>query len=99
VILKYATSKSYYKRALFADACSRMIGPLGEEDFASVFLPLLVKLASDKIPNVRLVVAMTLKDMTLEWTPSLWAVEFDEMKNKLQMDADKDVSYYATAIQ
>lgn len=99
VILKYASSKSFYKRALFADACSRMIGPLSEEDFASVFLPLLVQLASDKIPNVRLVVAMALKDMTSEWKPSLCAVEFEEMKNKLQKDADKDVSYYATTIQ
>lgn len=99
VILKYASSKSYYKRALYADACSCMIGPLSEEDFASVFLPSLFELAGDRIPNVRLVVAMTLRDILSDWKPSTCAVEFEQIRQKLQTDADKDVSYYAMAIQ
>ena len=56
-ILPFATRNSCYDRQTFAMICENLILNIEPTVFEAKFFPRLVELSSDKVPNVRFIVA------------------------------------------
>ncbi len=87
-------------RQTFASLCLRLheVGAVDEAVFCSELLPELLELASDPVPNVRLVVARTLRAVSPLISPEAVATcgqseRLAEVERSLEADEDVDVRY------
>ncbi|KAK9309336.1 hypothetical protein QLX08_000963 [Tetragonisca angustula] len=94
-------AKKWIKRQTFASLCAKIISSnaISGDRFSQEMLPTLLEISSDKVPNVRLVVARTLSEnvvpMGSEW---LGVKEAEDVENRLaemRLDLDRDVRILA----
>ncbi|XP_031552606.1 serine/threonine-protein phosphatase 4 regulatory subunit 1-like isoform X2 [Actinia tenebrosa] len=104
IIVKFANSQQWTRRQAYAQLCHTLLEDNAESGihFCKEFLPNLLHLLSDRIPNVRLSVARTLTKNILhcEYFSTPECKERDILEDalqKLQIDTDRDVRYFAGA--
>ena len=89
-LLSFATHATFHKRLLFLDICFHLPLQLESDYFLNKFVPKLITMQNDKIPNVRLqlvnVIANLLKIQTYENNKQLI-----EVLMSMQSDVDKEV--------
>ncbi|ESN99518.1 hypothetical protein HELRODRAFT_101507, partial [Helobdella robusta] len=93
-------SDSFFRRQLFAQICSKICENSGLpcEQFANLFLPGLHKLSMDKVPNVRLAVAVCMfkhmvhQDFFINSTYKRRA-DFMDMIHRLTSEKDRDLLF------
>ncbi|EDO37086.1 predicted protein, partial [Nematostella vectensis] len=102
IIIKFAHSQQWTRRQAYAQLCQNMLEENAESGphFCEEFLPNLLSLLSDKVPNVRLAVARTLTHSVLncDYLQNPECKERDIVTGalrKLQSDSDRDVRYFA----
>ncbi|BFZ19203.1 hypothetical protein BsWGS_22242 [Bradybaena similaris] len=103
IIEQLVSNNRWLTRQTFAQLCYVILedDSLPPETFARNFLPSLLSLVTDSVPNVRLSLAkvMTQRIMPLDYFTSQqnpYHEDLVDTQQKLQSDADKDVRYFAT---
>jgi len=89
-------TRRFYLR--FANLCEKLVDTIDKKDMEADFLDTLLALSTDKVPNVRFVVAKAVKKLA-DSTDGFSSSKADEIRSKLQalkQDKDGDVLYYAT---
>ncbi|KAJ7332090.1 hypothetical protein JRQ81_014270 [Phrynocephalus forsythii] len=103
LIMRFRHCSKWVGRQAFAFICQAVVEEecMPVDQFVEHLLPSLLSLASDPVPNVRVLLAKALKQTLLEkvyfrsvGNPHLEAVE--ETVLVLQTDRDQDVSFFAT---
>ncbi|XP_056403609.1 serine/threonine-protein phosphatase 4 regulatory subunit 1-like isoform X2 [Hyla sarda] len=104
LIVQFRHSSKWVGRQAFAFICQAVVQEecMPAEQFATHLLPNLLSLASDPVPNVRVLLAKALKQTLLEkayftslGNPHLDAVE--KTVQAMQLDRDQDVRFFSTA--
>ncbi|XP_044311182.1 LOW QUALITY PROTEIN: serine/threonine-protein phosphatase 4 regulatory subunit 1-like [Varanus komodoensis] len=104
LIVKFRHCSKWVGRQAFAFICQAVVEEecMPVDHFVEHLLPSLLNLASDPVPNVRVLLAKALRQTLLEkayfrsvGSPHLEAVE--ETVLVLQADRDQDVSFFATS--
>ncbi|XP_017792094.1 PREDICTED: serine/threonine-protein phosphatase 4 regulatory subunit 1-like isoform X3 [Habropoda laboriosa] len=102
--LKYSLAVNgtkWIRRQTFALICAKLISSnaISGDRFSQEMLPNLLKLSSDKVPNVRLAVARTLSknvvSMGPEWLGVEQAEEVERRLKEMRSDPDRDVRLLA----
>ncbi|PBC26538.1 Serine/threonine-protein phosphatase 4 regulatory subunit [Apis cerana cerana] len=94
-------AKKWIRRQTFAFVCAKLISSnaISGDRFSQEMLPNLLKLSTDKVPNVRLVVARTLSKnvipMGSEWLGVEQAEEVEKRLREMRSDPDRDVRMLA----
>ncbi|XP_017763871.1 PREDICTED: serine/threonine-protein phosphatase 4 regulatory subunit 1-like isoform X2 [Eufriesea mexicana] len=94
-------AKKWVRRQTFALVCAKLISSnaISGDRFSQEMLPSLLKLSSDKVPNVRLAVARTLSKnvipMGSEWLGVERAQEVERKLRQMRSDPDRDVRVLA----
>ncbi|XP_075908228.1 serine/threonine-protein phosphatase 4 regulatory subunit 1 isoform X3 [Petromyzon marinus] len=100
IISKFLAGSKWNSRQTFAYICQAIAEEdcLAWEDFGLLLLPRLLELVPDPVPNVRILLAKTLRQAVLEKdVPAGAALQAAEQAVlMLQSDADPDVRYFAT---
>ncbi|XP_061429123.1 serine/threonine-protein phosphatase 4 regulatory subunit 1 [Lethenteron reissneri] len=100
IISKFLAGSKWNSRQTFAYICQAIAEEdcLAWEDFGLLLLPRLLELVPDPVPNVRILLAKTLRQAVLEKdVPAGAALQAAEQAVLLlQSDADPDVRYFAT---
>ena len=101
---RFAMDASWSKRQTFAFLSGRIFADrvMSVQMFAKLFLPRLVVLADDKVPNVRLVVAQVMTEHLVDEAyfqdpTSMGYTSLHETYARLQRDRDRDVRHYANS--
>ncbi|XP_012625909.1 serine/threonine-protein phosphatase 4 regulatory subunit 1-like isoform X1 [Microcebus murinus] len=103
LIIRFRHCSKWVGRQAFAFICQAVVSEecVPADQFVELLLPSLLGLASDPVPNVRLLLAKALRQTLLEkayfrnaGNPHLEVVE--ETILTLQSDRDQDVSFFAT---
>ncbi|KAM3921855.1 serine/threonine-protein phosphatase 4 regulatory subunit 1-like isoform 2-T2 [Leptodactylus fuscus] len=103
LIVQFRHSSKWVGRQAFAFICQAVVQEecMPAEQFAAHLLPNLLSLASDPVPNVRVLLAKALKQTLLEkayftslGNPHLDAVE--KTVQAMQLDRDQDVRFFST---
>jgi serine/threonine-protein phosphatase 2A regulatory subunit A len=68
---------------------------VGPQVIAETMLPLVLRMASDPVPNIRFNVAKTLQTMAQIVGPEIAEARIRSVLNKLAEDTDHDVKYFA----
>lgn len=99
---KFAESQKWFERQAFVHICQKLIEEqaLDTEQFATDFLPAMLDLSADPIPNVRITLARTLAQSVM---PLVYFTTDDnpsherliQILSKLADDEDVDVGYYS----
>nr|XP_031827867.1 serine/threonine-protein phosphatase 4 regulatory subunit 1-like [Nomia melanderi] len=88
-------AQKWIRRQTFAFLCGQLISSnaITGTKFSLELLPLLLKLSSDKVPNVRLAVAKTLKNIPVgpDWLDRKEAEKIEERLREMRSDPDRDV--------
>lgn len=87
---------NFHKRLIFVYACEYLLKEIDPQLFIAEFVPELQKLATDKVPNIRIAVAYFTKSVALSNESLREAAEVQELQRRLAEDSDKDVKYFAT---
>ncbi|XP_063951520.1 serine/threonine-protein phosphatase 4 regulatory subunit 1-like isoform X1 [Lytechinus pictus] len=102
IVINYAQSPRWAHRQAFCHLCQRLLQDQSVEPniFAVEFLPSLLHLEEDPIPNVRLTLARTLTEYILlinyfDHTENPYRDEMLECLSRLRGDEDRDVRYYS----
>ncbi|XP_073438543.1 serine/threonine-protein phosphatase 4 regulatory subunit 1-like isoform X1 [Dendrobates tinctorius] len=104
LIVQFRHSSKWVGRQAFAFICQAVVQEecMPAEQFVTHLLPNLLSLASDPVPNVRVLLAKALKQTLLEkayftslGNPHLDAVE--KTVQAMQLDRDQDVRFFSTA--
>ncbi|XP_073539159.1 serine/threonine-protein phosphatase 4 regulatory subunit 1-like isoform X2 [Phyllobates terribilis] len=104
LIVQFRHSSKWVGRQAFAFICQAVVQEecMPAEQFVIHLLPNLLSLASDPVPNVRVLLAKALKQTLLEkayftslGNPHLDAVE--KTVQAMQLDRDQDVRFFSTA--
>ncbi|XP_075032912.1 serine/threonine-protein phosphatase 4 regulatory subunit 1-like [Mixophyes fleayi] len=104
LILQFRHSSKWVGRQAFAFICQAVVNEecMPAEQFVTHLLPNLLSLASDPVPNVRVLLAKALKQTLLEkayftslGNPHLDAVE--KTVQAMQLDRDQDVRFFSAA--
>ncbi|KAG9474489.1 hypothetical protein GDO78_004673 [Eleutherodactylus coqui] len=104
LIVQFRHSPKWVGRQAFAFICQAVVQEecMPAEQFVTHLLPNLLSLASDPVPNVRVLLAKALKQTLLEkayftslGNPHLDAVE--KTVQAMQLDRDQDVRFFSTA--
>lgn len=104
LIMQFRHSSKWVGRQAFAFICQAVVQEecMPAEQFVTHLLPNLLSLASDPVPNVRVLLAKALKQTLLEkayftslGNPHLDAVE--KTVQAMQLDRDQDVRFFSTA--
>lgn len=90
------SNQSYNYRQLFAQIAGNLATHLPPETFINEFAAPLAILATDPVPNVRLVVARTIVQVHKANASLLQRPVLDGVLQKLREDVDPDVQHYAT---
>ncbi|KAM9296586.1 serine/threonine-protein phosphatase 4 regulatory subunit 1-like [Gastrophryne carolinensis] len=102
LIVRFRHSNKWVGRQAFAFICQAVVQEecMPVEQFATHLLPSLLSLASDPVPNVRVLLAKALKQTLLEkayftsvGNPHLEAVE--KTVQAMQLDGDQDVRFFS----
>ncbi|XP_053309279.1 serine/threonine-protein phosphatase 4 regulatory subunit 1-like [Spea bombifrons] len=102
LIVRFRHSSKWVGRQAFAFICQAVVQAecIPADQFASHMLPSLLSLASDPVPNVRVLLAKALKQTLLEkayftslGNPHLESVEKAVLA--MQLDADQDVRFFS----
>ncbi|KAM5157441.1 serine/threonine-protein phosphatase 4 regulatory subunit 1 isoform 4-T4 [Mantella aurantiaca] len=103
LVEQFCQSTKWSGRQTFVFICQALIEEdcLPMEQFAMHLMPHLLQLASDRVPNVRVLLAKTLKQTLLEKEYFLTAANshqeaVEQTIVALQMDCDNDVKYFAS---
>ncbi|XP_026057459.1 serine/threonine-protein phosphatase 4 regulatory subunit 1-like isoform X2 [Carassius auratus] len=103
LVEKFCHSQKWSGRQAFAFVCQLSIEEecLSLEQFSEHLLPPLLQLASDPVPNVRVLLAKTLRQTLLEREYFVSSVNgqqeaLEHTLISLQTDVDKDVKYFAS---
>ncbi|XP_069813878.1 serine/threonine-protein phosphatase 4 regulatory subunit 1 isoform X2 [Dendropsophus ebraccatus] len=103
LVEQFCRSTKWSGRQTFVFICQALIEDdcLPMEQFAMHLMPHLLQLASDRVPNVRVLLAKTLKQTLLEKEYFLTSANshqeaVEQTIVALQMDYDKDVKYFAS---
>lgn len=103
LVEQFCQSPKWSGRQTFVFICQALIEDdcLPMEQFAMHLMPHLLQLASDRVPNVRVLLAKTLKQTLLEKEYFLTAANSHQEAVEqtivvLQMDYDNDVKYFAS---
>uniref|UniRef100_A0A8C2HLT8 Protein phosphatase 4, regulatory subunit 1 n=1 Tax=Cyprinus carpio TaxID=7962 RepID=A0A8C2HLT8_CYPCA len=103
LVEKFCHSQKWSGRQAFAFVCQLSIEEecLSLDQFSEHLLPPLLQLASDPVPNVRVLLAKTLRQTLLEREYFLSSVNCQQVALEhtlvaLQTDVDKDVKYFAS---
>ncbi|XP_052398227.1 serine/threonine-protein phosphatase 4 regulatory subunit 1-like isoform X2 [Carassius gibelio] len=103
LVEKFCHSQKWSGRQAFAFVCQLSIEEecLSLEQFSEHLLPPLLQLASDPVPNVRVLLAKTLRQTLLEREYFVSSVNgqqeaLEHTLVSLQTDVDKDVKYFAS---
>lgn len=103
LVEKFCHSSKWLGRQAFAFVCQLSIEEecLTLDQFSEHLLPPLLQLASDPVPNVRVLLAKTLRQTLLEReyflnSASCHQEALEHTLVALQMDVDKDVKYFAS---
>eukprot|EP01129_Flabellula_baltica_P003264 TRINITY_DN13063_c0_g1_i1.p1 TRINITY_DN13063_c0_g1~~TRINITY_DN13063_c0_g1_i1.p1 ORF type:complete len:560 (+),score=114.64 TRINITY_DN13063_c0_g1_i1:195-1874(+) len=83
---------SWKQRLLYPRICFSVAKVLEPEIFLSRFLPPMIELANDRVPNVRVSLA---KNLTLMKENNLYLDEISPTIEKLKLDSDRDVIFCA----
>ncbi|XP_076679485.1 serine/threonine-protein phosphatase 4 regulatory subunit 1 isoform X3 [Andrena cerasifolii] len=96
-------AKKWIRRQTFAFVCAQLIASnaISGDRFCQEMLPNLLKLSTDKVPNVRLAVARTLSrnvvPMGPDWLGIGQAEEVERRLREMRSDPDRDVRILAGA--
>jgi len=93
-IKELGTDLSFSNRQVFSKICSYLIDQLEPSYFESNFLPILLDLSSDPVPNVRLVVAETISSKIINNKHFSNNPSVEKVLAQLKQDGDGDVSYF-----
>ncbi|XP_059391500.1 serine/threonine-protein phosphatase 4 regulatory subunit 1-like [Carassius carassius] len=103
LVEKFCHSQKWSGRQAFAFVCQLSIEEecLSLDQFSEHLLPPLLQLASDPVPNVRVLLAKTLRQTLLEREYFVSSVNgqqeaLEHTLVSLQIDVDKDVKYFAS---
>ncbi|XP_018409370.1 PREDICTED: serine/threonine-protein phosphatase 4 regulatory subunit 1 isoform X2 [Nanorana parkeri] len=103
LVEQFCQSSKWSGRQTFVFICQALIEDdcLPMDQFAMHLMPHLLQLASDRVPNVRVLLAKTLKQTLLEKEYFLTAANshqeaVEQTIVALQMDYDNDVKYFAS---
>ncbi|CAD1477497.1 unnamed protein product, partial [Heterotrigona itama] len=94
-------AKKWIRRQTFASLCAKIISnnAISGDRFSQEMLPTLLEISSDKVPNVRLVVARTLSEnvvpMGSEWLGVKETEEVEKRLTEMRLDPDRDVRILA----
>ncbi|XP_060832616.1 serine/threonine-protein phosphatase 4 regulatory subunit 1-like isoform X1 [Bombus pascuorum] len=94
-------ARKWIRRQTFAFVCANLISKnaISGDRFSQEMLPTLLEISSDKVPNVRLVVARTLSKnvipMGSEWLGVKQAEEVENRLREMRSDPDRDVRVLA----
>ncbi|XP_069047720.1 serine/threonine-protein phosphatase 4 regulatory subunit 1 isoform X2 [Lepisosteus oculatus] len=102
---KFCHSPKWSGRQAFAFICQLVIEDecVSMEQFSEYLLPPLLQLVSDPVPNVRVLLAKTLRQTLLEKEYFVQSANshqeaLEQTLVALQMDLDKDVKYFASVL-
>lgn len=96
---QFTSGKSFRDRQMFVEICRHLCGAVNEKTFVSLFLPELVALASDPVPNVRLVVADVIASTVISHATSMQFADLEAAKEKLLVDDEFDVRCHLVPIE
>ncbi|XP_069807821.1 serine/threonine-protein phosphatase 4 regulatory subunit 1-like [Dendropsophus ebraccatus] len=104
LIVQFRHSPKWVGRQAFAFICQAVVQEecMPAEEFVTHLLPNLLSLASDPVPNVRVLLAKALKQTLLEkaYFTSLGNPHLDSVEKTvqaMQLDRDQDVRFFSTA--
>ncbi|XP_071967162.1 serine/threonine-protein phosphatase 4 regulatory subunit 1-like isoform X2 [Engystomops pustulosus] len=104
LIMQFRHSSKWVGRQAFAFICQAVVQEecMPADQFATHLLPNLLSLASDPVPNVRVLLAKALKQTLLEkaYFTSLGNPHLDDVEKTvqaMQLDRDQDVRFFSTA--
>jgi serine/threonine-protein phosphatase 2A regulatory subunit A len=91
---------SYLRRLTAVQACARMALEIDPEVAQVEFLPLLLEMATDPVPNIRFNVAKLLSELgpvifTGPFSSTVYDQQVNPVLSLLQDDSDRDVRFYA----
>eukprot|EP01120_Amphizonella_sp_Union-15-10_P017402 TRINITY_DN964_c0_g1_i4.p1 TRINITY_DN964_c0_g1~~TRINITY_DN964_c0_g1_i4.p1 ORF type:complete len:787 (+),score=169.29 TRINITY_DN964_c0_g1_i4:71-2431(+) len=89
-LVSFGRSPTYQPRLLFSHLCAEVLYQIDIQSFSDVFLPVLLNLKTDVVPNVRFTVANTLR-VLLQHDKLKHHVEIIQALQLLQQDKDRDV--------
>ncbi|KAH3764928.1 protein phosphatase 4 regulatory subunit 1 [Pelomyxa schiedti] len=92
-LIEFAQDNCFRIRQLYAMSCHSMIGVIPDDEFTTDLLPTLLRLHTDPVVNVRVIVASTL--VQLKAIAGKTEISLDRALLKLRKDADKDVQFVA----
>jgi len=99
-LIKFLTTLSKgncYKRQMFLYACESIVSIGDKKSFDQYLTPILLKIAQDKVPNVRLALANLIQNaMRSEVSPYNDDEDFKTIKRILNDDKDQDVQYFTS---
>jgi len=92
------THETYQQRIVFAKICSSAVSTLDVSVFENVFLENLLKLSKDKVPNVRVAAAHSLKEISKNANFNVGDTRISDALQVLTTDPDTDVVITAGGI-
>ncbi|KYQ88712.1 protein phosphatase 4 regulatory subunit 1 [Tieghemostelium lacteum] len=94
-IKQLGTNQAYYNRQVYIKICSYLIDQIDSSYFEANFLPTLLNLTKDPVPNVRIVIGETLssKISKHDYFSSNEAIQ--NALSNLRVDNDRDVLYFS----
>lgn len=97
-ILPFATKASCYERQTFCMICENLVQNVSAEIFLQKFYPHLVRLSSDKVPNIRFIVARIFVQQ-LSNNDSFTGVrdELNQNIERLKNDKDREVRFFSVS--
>ncbi|KAL4234722.1 Serine/threonine-protein phosphatase 4 regulatory subunit 1 [Mactra antiquata] len=105
LISRFAHDQKWARRQIFTQLCHAIIREqsVNAAQFAKDFLPSLIDMVEDSVPNVRITLAKALacymmNDEYSHFSEHPCPDKLEEAFKKLQSDSDRDVRYYCTYV-
>ncbi|KAL0482679.1 serine/threonine-protein phosphatase 4 regulatory subunit 1 [Acrasis kona] len=86
---------NFHKRLIFVYACEFLLKEIDPELFLKEFVPELINLTQDKVPNIRIAVAAFTKTHAMQNETLRESPQVQDLYSRLSQDADRDVKFYA----
>lgn len=95
-LLALGNSHTWIPRQTFCGICQQLVSTMDSKVFAETFLPRLLELAEDKVPNVRLAMLRALVAATESYQGLAKDEQLNRVLRMLAKDKDRDVSRIAS---
>lgn len=95
-LTEFGQDNYFISRQIFVHACASASQTVPPATLKEKLLPSLIRLADDKVPNVRLLVARTLSQLSR--SPEFQTEEVTKALEKLKLDRDRDVVNEAQSV-